>query len=126
MIHVHGGIKGGMRMNDSILTSIKKLLGITEEYEHFDQDIIIHINSVFMILNQLGVGPTNGFSITDKTAVWSDFISEGANLESVKSYIYLKVRLIFDPPTSSAVMESMNRMISEFEWRLNISAESEN
>lgn len=124
MIHVHGGIKGGMRMNDSILTSIKKLLGITEEYEHFDQDIIIHINSVFMILNQLGVGPSNGFSITDKTAVWSDFISEGSNLESVKSYIYLKVRLLFDPPTTSAVMESMNRMISEFEFRLNVSAES--
>ena len=124
MIHVHGGIKGGMRMNDSILTSIKKLLGITEEYEHFDQDIIIHINSVFMILNQLGVGPTNGFSITDKTAVWSDFISEEANLESVKSYIYLKVRLLFDPPTTSAVMESMNRMISELEFRLNVSVES--
>ena len=124
MIHVHGGIKGGMRMNDSILTSIKKLLGITEEYEHFDQDIIIHINSVFMILNQLGVGPSNGFSITDKTAVWSDFISEGSNLESVKSYIYLKVRLLFDPPTTSAVMESMNRMISELEFRLNVSAES--
>ena len=118
MIHVHGGIKGGMRMNDSILTSIKKLLGITEEYEHFDQDIIIHINSVFMILNQLGVGPSNGFSITDKTAVWSDFISEGTNLESVKSYIYLKVRLLFDPPTTSAVMESMNRMICELEFRL--------
>ena len=124
MIHVHGGIKGGMRMNDSILTSIKKLLGITEEYEHFDQDIIIHINSVFMILNQLGVGPSNGFSITDKTAVWSDFISEGTNLESVKSYMYLKVRLLFDPPTTSAVMESMNRMISELEFRLNIAAES--
>ena len=124
MIHVHGGIKGGMIMNDSILTSIKKLLGITEEYEHFDQDIIIHINSVFMILNQLGVGPSNGFSITDKTAVWSDFISEGTNLESVKSYIYLKVRLLFDPPTTSAVMESMNRMISELEFRLNVSAES--
>ena len=124
MIHVHGGIKGGMRMNDSILTSIKKLLGITEEYEHFDQDIIIHINSVFMILNQLGVGPSNGFSIMDKTVVWSDFISEEANLESVKSYIYLKVRLLFDPPTTSAVMESMNRMISELEFRLNVSAES--
>ena len=124
MIHVHGGIKGGMRMNDSILTSIKKLLGITEEYEHFDQDIIIHINSVFMILNQLGVGPSNGFSITDKTAVWSDFISEGTNLESVKSYIYLKVILLFDPPTTSAVMESMNRMICELEFRLNVSAES--
>ena len=124
MIHVHGGIKGGMRMNDSILTSIKKLLGITEEYEHFDQDIIIHINSVFMILNLLFVVSSNSFSITDKSAVWSDFISEGTNLESVKSYIYLKVRLLCDPPTTSAVMESMNRMISELEFRLNVSAES--
>ena len=113
-------------MDDSILTSIKKLLGITEDYEYFDQDIIIHINSVFMILNQLGIGPSEGFSIIDKTAIWRDFISEGKNFESVKSYIYLKVRLLFDPPTSSAVMESMNRMISEFEWRLNVSAESEN
>lgn len=124
MIHVHGGIKGGIIMNDSILTSIKKLLGITEEYEHFDQDIIIHINSVFMILNQLGVGPSNGFSITDKTAVWSDFISEGANIESVKSYMYFKVKLLFDPPTISTVMESMNRMITELEFRLIASAES--
>lgn len=111
-------------MNDSILTTIKKLLGITEDYEHFDQDIIIHINSVFMILTQLGIGPANGFSIRDKSSVWSDFLSDETNIESVKSYIYLKVRLLFDPPTSSAVMESMNRMINEFEWRLNISAES--
>lgn len=111
-------------MDDSILTSIKKLLGITEDYEHFDQDIIMHINSVFMILNQLGVGPVNGFSISDKTTIWNEFIPDGQNLESVKSYIYLKVRLLFDPPTSSSVMESMNRMISEFEWRLNVAAES--
>lgn len=108
---------------ESILTSIKKMLGITEEYEQFDSDIIMHINSVFMILNQLGVGPSEGFSISDKTAIWSDFIADEKNLEAVKSYMYLKVRLIFDPPASSAIMESMNRMISEFEWRLNVSAE---
>ena len=84
----------------------------------------MHINSVFMILNQLGVGPSDGFSITDKTAVWSDFISDNKNLEAVKSYMYMKVRLLFDPPLSSAVMECMNRMISELEWRLNSEAES--
>ena len=111
-------------MYESILTSIKKLLGIPEDYEHYDADIIMHINSVFMILNQLGVGPSNGFSITDKTAVWSNFISDNDNLEAVKSYVYMKVRLLFDPPLSAAVMECMNRMIGELEWRLNSEAES--
>ena len=111
-------------MYESILISIKKLLGIPEDYEHYDADIIMHINSVFMILNQLGVGPSNGFSITDKTAVWSNFISDNDNLEAVKSYVYMKVRLLFDPPLSSAVMECMNRMIGELEWRLNSEAES--
>lgn len=109
---------------ESILTSIKKLLGITEEYEHFDSDLIMHINSVFMILTQLGVGPSRGFSISDKMATWEDFIPSGANIEAVKSYVYMKVRLLFDPPQSSAVMESMNRMISELEWRLNVEAET--
>ena len=84
----------------------------------------MHINSVFMILNQLGVGPSSGFSITDKTAVWGNFISDNDNLEAVKSYVYMKVRLLFDPPLSSAVMECMNRMIGELEWRLNSEAES--
>lgn len=109
---------------ESILTSIKKLLGITEEYEQFDTDIIIHINSVFMILNQLGVGPSDGFSIKDKSATWSDFMSEDdSRFASVKSYMYLKVRLLFDPPSSS-VADSMKQMINEYEWRLNVSAES--
>ena len=109
---------------ESILTSIKKLLGITEEYDQFDPDIIMHINSVFMILTQLGVGPDEGFSIEDDTAVWTDFIQDIKKLESVKTYIYLKVKLAFDPPLSSAVIESMNRLINELEWRLNVAAES--
>lgn len=109
---------------ESILTSIKKLLGISEEYEHFDADLIMHINSVFMILTQLGVGPSEGFHITDSSDIWTDFIQEPARIELVKSYMYLKVKLLFDPPSSSAVIESMNRMISEFEWRLNVAAES--
>ena len=109
---------------DSILTSIKKLLGITEEYTHFDADIILHINSVFMVLTQLGVGPSEGFAITDKLSTWDEFITEGQNVESVKSYVYLKVKLLFDPSLSSTVTDSMNRMINEFEWRLNVAAES--
>lgn len=108
---------------ESILTSIKKQLGIAEEYEHFDKDLIWHINSVLFILTQLGVGPTNGFSIMDKTAIWDDFI-DAANLELVKSYVGLKVKLLFDPPLSSAALESANRMIAEFEWRLNVAVES--
>lgn len=110
---------------ENILTSIKKLLGIAEEYEHFDSDIIMHINSVFAILTQLGVGPQKGFSIKDEDAIWSDFIDPTKHdIESVKSYMYLKVKLLFDPPLSSAVMESMNRMINEFEWRLNVTVDS--
>lgn len=109
---------------NSILTSIKKLLGIAEEYEHFDADLIMHINSVFMVLTQLGVGPTEGFRIQDEDATWDEFIQGEANIESVRSYVYLKVKLLFDPPLSSAVIESTNRMISEFEWRLNVAAES--
>ena len=110
---------------DSILTSVKKMLGIAEDYEHFDTDIIIHINSVLSILTQLGVGPENGFSITDKSATWSDFASDMSKIEGVKSYVYMKVKLLFDPPLGSAVIESMNRLISEFEWRINVAAESE-
>lgn len=103
---------------ESILTSIKKLLGIAEEYEHFDADLIMHINSAFSILTQLGVGPSEGFSIEDEVAVWTDFIPEKSKIEFVKSYIHLKVKLLFDPPLSSAVIESMNRLISELEWRI--------
>lgn len=105
---------------ESILTSIKKLLGITEEYAQFDQDIIIHINSVLSILTQLGVGPERGFSIKDETSVWTDFINDDLRLTAVKSYVYLKVKLLFDPPLSSAVIDSTNRMISELEWRINV------
>ena len=109
---------------ESILTSIKKLLGIAEEYEHFDTDLILHINSVLAILTQMGVGPANGFSISDKSALWRDFILPiDGRLEFVKSYVHLKVKLIFDPPMSSSVMESMNRMISELEWRIFITVD---
>lgn len=108
---------------DSILRSIKKLLGIMDEYSVFDQDIVMHINSVFFVLTQLGVGPAEGFTIQDETAVWDDFIPCGAELEAVKSYVYLKVRMLFDPPQSSALSEAINRQISEFEWRLNVAVD---
>lgn len=114
-----------MEMAESILTSIKKLLGIDEDYTHFDADLIMHINSVFSILTQLGVGPPDGFSITGKSEKWDSFITKDPNNFSlVKSYIHLKVKLLFDPPVGSAVIESINRQISEFEWRLNAAAES--
>ena len=103
---------------ESILTSIKKQLGITEEYTAFDTDIVIGINTVFMILYQLGVGPKIPFTISDKTATWADFSDRG-DIEGVKTYIYMKVRMMFDPPTSSAVAEAMNNIIAELESRLN-------
>ena len=114
-----------MEMTESILTSIKKLLGIDESYTHFDSDLIMHINSVFSILTQLGVGPPNGFSIMGSGEQWNDFIAkERHNLSLVKSYMHLKIKLLFDPPLSSAVIESINKQISEFEWRLNVAVES--
>ena len=109
---------------ESILTSIKKLLGIAKDYKHFDDDIIMHINTVFLSLTQLGIGPENGFSIEDDSAEWTEFLTVDHKLfEAAKSYVYLKVRLLFDPPTSSAVMEAINRNISEIEWRLTVAAE---
>lgn len=108
---------------DSILTSIKKLLGIAEEYTQFDDDIIMHINTVFLNLTQLGVGPQEGFLIEDDVADWEDFIEDNTQLQAVKSYMYLKVKLLFDPPLSSTVIESMNRMIAELEWRLNVAVD---
>lgn len=110
---------------ESILTSIKKMLGITEEYTHFDEDIIMHINSVFTTLTQLGVGPSEGFYIEDKTTEWVDFISDRNKLQVVKTYIYLKVRLIFDPSSlGSATLAAYERQIQELEWRLNVGTET--
>lgn len=109
---------------ESILTSIKKMLGIEEEYEHFDAELIMHINSVFMILKQLGVGPAEGFRIQDKESYWSDYISDDDNLDAVKTFIAKKVQTIFDPPTQGSVMQAINDLNSELEWRLMIGAES--
>ena len=108
-----------MEYTDSILDTIKKLLGPTQDYTYFDQDIIIHINTAIMSLTDIGVGPKEGFSIKSNAEVWSDFISDIENFEAVKTYIYLKVKLIFDPPLSSSVVEIYNKQIDELEWRLN-------
>lgn len=111
---------------ESILTSIKKLLGISEDYTHFDTDVIMHINTAFMTLHQLGVGPSEGFAIKDEKATWMDFLPEASwmKMEAAKTYIYVKVKLVFDPPTSSAVIEAFNRMISEAEFRLTVEADT--
>lgn len=104
---------------DSILTSIKKLLGPEENQTQFDPDIIMHINTVFADLNQLGAGPEDGFAITDKTEKWTDFISDPKKFQNIKTYMYLRVKLVFDPPESSAVIASMEREINKLEWRIN-------
>jgi len=108
---------------NSILNDIKKLLGIAPDYTNFDTDIIININSVFMILNQLGVGPKEGFKITGADETWDSYIADEDDLEAVKTYIWLKVKIVFDPPLNSTVMEAHKQMISEYEWRLNIQSE---
>lgn len=106
-------------MENGILVSIKKLLGIAEDYTHFDEDIILQINSAFSALNQLGVGPEEGFSIEDSSTVWSAFIDDD-RLNFAKTYVQLKVKLAFDPPTSTTLMESYNRQLDELTWRLSI------
>ncbi len=110
-------------MEECILTSIKKLLGIADEDTSFDEDIKIHINTVFSILNQIGVGPSSGFRITDDET-WNSFMNDALVFESVKTYVYLRVKLIFDPPLTASVMDSINNTLKELEFRLNVSAEN--
>lgn len=104
---------------ESILTSTKKLLGPSASYTHFDPDIITHINSVFADLWRLGVGPANGFRIEDDTSLWTDYMSsDDLRFESVKSYMYLRVKILFDPPLNSAVLEAMKEQVDKWEWTL--------
>ena len=112
--------------DESILTTIKRMLSIVKENKDFDTEIIVNINSVFTILNQLGVGPEDGFRIKDDTTKWSDYISDEVDLDAVKSYIYLKVKTIFDPPLNGTVMDAHKQLIAELEWRLNVKAEGGN
>lgn len=111
-------------MNESILTSIKKLLGIPEEYEAFDQDIIIHINTFLTRLYQVGVG-VKGFSIYDKSATWDQFLVDESKYQQAKTYVYLRVRLIFDPPTTGAANEAFKESLRELEWLLFVDADNE-
>lgn len=112
-------------MNESILTSIKKLIGLSEGDTSFDPDLIIHINTIFFTLNQLGVGPENPFRISGPEATWSDFENSG-DIEAIKTYIYLKVKLVFDPPSNSALLSAMKEEAKEYEWRLNVAVDTEN
>jgi hypothetical protein len=112
-------------MSDSILTSTKKALGITEEYVVFDPDIIMHINSVFSTLNQLGIGAAQGFMIEDKTTIWNAFLEGDLRLNNVKTYVFLRVRLLFDPPQTAHATTAYQEQIKELEWRINAQREDE-
>jgi hypothetical protein len=112
-------------VSDSILTSTKKVLGITEDYTPFDVDILMHINSVFSTLHQLGIGPELGFVVEDASATWSTFLDGDPRLNSVKTYVYLKVRLLFDPPGTSYLIQAIERQAQELEWRLNVVREGD-
>ena len=108
---------------DSVLLTIKKLLGIDSDYTHFDKDSIIHINSVLMALNQIGVGPDEPVTISSEMDTWSNILGDTKNLEAIKTYVYIKVRILFDPPSSSFVLEALKRQADEIEWRLNMQTE---
>lgn len=110
-------------MEESILLTIKKLIGMDVNYNAFDQDLIVAINSSFTILNQLGVGPLKAFCITGSEETWDQFFSDSRKVQLIKSYIYLRCRLLFDPPTSGVLHEAVERQISEFEWRLSIESD---
>ena len=112
-------------MSDSILNSTKHILGLAEDYNVFDPDVIIHINSVLSIITQLGIGPQDGFMIEDATATWEDFLGADKRMNAVKTLVYLRVRLLFDPPTTSYLINSMNEQCHELEWRLNVTREGE-
>jgi len=105
-------------MEDSILISTKKVLGLSPDYTAFDLDIIMHINSAFATLAQVGTGPDAGYMIDDDEATWSNFVTDPISLNMVRTYIFLKVRLLFDPPTTSFLLDAVNNQIKEYEWRL--------
>lgn len=122
MTLVRGKLERGYVM-DSILTSVKKQLGIPEEYEHFDPELIMHINSALMTVTQLGVGPVEGFAIKDSNDIWDDLVTDNLVIGWVKSYVGLRVRMLFDPPDRGAVKESIERTLTEYEWRIQVAAD---
>ena len=105
---------------ESILVYVKKLLGIQSDYNYFDPDIIYGINAAFAVLTQLGVGPESGFSISDDSTKWDEFVSDTTRLSLIKPYVYLKTKMLFDPPSSNVLTDSINKTISEYEFRLNV------
>ena len=109
-------------LENSILDNIKKMLGIASDNTDFDTDIIIHINSVFSTLHQLGIGPSEGYAINGSDSTWNNFI-EYTQIENVRSYIYLRVRLMFDPPQNSFLVDSFKEQIKELEWRLTVTSD---
>ena len=112
-------------MSDSILNSVKKLLGLAEDYEAFDPDVIMHINSVFTRLHSLGVGPTLGFSIENSSATWTSYLAGDKRYNNVKSYMVARVRLMFDPPTTSFAIKAIEDQITQFEWLINAQREDD-
>lgn len=110
-------------MDESILKSVKITLNLQPEYEVFDDVVLMHINTVFSTLNQLGVGPTQGFMIQDAGQMWSEFLGNDPGLNHVKTYVYLRVRLLFDPPSTGYHVAAMQKQIEELEWRLNAQRE---
>ena len=110
-------------IEESIFKSIKALLGPDADYDVFDSDILIFINGTLATLTQLGIGPSEGYRITGESETWQDFLGNYTDLESVKTYIYLKVKLVFDPPASSAVMSAYQETCKELEWRLNVAVD---
>lgn len=110
---------------DIILTSIKHLLGIEEDYTHFDIELMMHINSALMELQQIGVGPESGFKLVTGTETWSTFLSASDDFEGVKTYVYYTVRLGFDPPAHGFLIDAMDRQRKELTWRLNVQATPE-
>ena len=111
-------------MSDSILISVKKVLGLDSGYTAFDQDVIMHINSALSILTQLGIGQDVGYQIVDETGTWDDVIEGNLLLNTVKSYVYLRVRMLFDPPNTSFVLSAMQEQLKELEWRISVQRES--
>lgn len=107
-------------MNESIFNSIKSLLGPDDSYNVFDPDILIHINTAISVLTQLGVGPSAGFVVTGPNEKWSDFIGDDKTLNMVKTYIYMKVKMAFDPPANSSVLSAYQEACKEYEWRMNV------
>lgn len=117
-------VESSNNIDNSILLSIKKLLGLTASDTSFDTDVIIHINTAFMVLNELGVGPEDGYSIKSSEDNWTDFIDDEEHLDAIKTYIYLKVKQVFDPPQHGPTQEALQESIREYEWRLNVKAEN--